>query len=657
MRRYLTKSRYKLGLNCPTKLFYTGKPENPDKRKDNAFLEALAEGGYQVGELAKCYFPGGVDIKDREYDIALDKTSHLLANENAIIYEAAFRHENLFIRADIIEKRGQIINLYEVKAKSFDGNDSSEMLSTKGYLDEGWRDYIYDVAFQKYVISMIYKDYSVRAHLILANKNAVATVNGLNQKFQLKNIENDRTVVEVVGGTSNADLGEEVLIRVNVDDIIRMVWHGEDSNERPAKSFEENVLFLSECYDRDEKINTPINKNCKDCEFDCSPEERYEGKVSGFRECWKTQLNWKDENFEEPLMFNLWNYRKKQKLLEEGVYYLKDIQREHIGDISPGKDGSLSTAERQWIQIQKVAQHDLTPYIDIDGLKRELNSFVYPLHFIDFETSMVAIPFYKGRRPYEQIAFQFSHHIVTSDLKIEHKGQYLCAEKGKFPNFEFVRKLKSELEKDSGSVFRYATHENSVLNQILVQLDQASNDEVEDKKELMDFIRTITHGANHVGERDMIDLLELVKKYYYHPCMGGSNSLKYVLPAILNSSEYIQNKYSQPIYGKSSEIRSQNFEDGWIWLKKDENGNVISPYKLLPPLFENFDDDQIEDLLMRSNIQDGGSAMTAYAKMQFTQISDKERDMIAKGLLKYCELDTLAMVMIWEYWQNILQEC
>jgi hypothetical protein len=653
MPRYLTKSRFLLGLNCPTKLFYTGKSAYPDKSKDDEFLEALAEGGFQVGELAKCYFSGGVDIKERGYDVALDRTNQLLANDNTIIFEAAFRYENLFIRADIIEKKGNTIDLYEVKAKSFAGNDSSEMLTARGFLDSGWRDYIYDVAFQKYVIKKAYPDCTVNAHLMLADKNAVATVNGLNQKFQLKKVEEERTYVEVVGGISKADLGKEVLIGVNVDDIIRMIWDGIDSAEEPDKSFEENICYLADKYEKNEKVITPINKNCKDCEFHFSTEEHAEGKLSGFRECWKNQLGWNDENFNKPLCFSLWNYRKKQELIEEGIYYLEDIQQEHLGDLTAGEDGSLSVAERQWIQIEKVTQNDTTPYIDVDGLRRELNSFIFPLHFIDFETSMVAIPFFKGRRPYEQTAFQFSHHIVTSDMKIEHVGQYLCVEKGMFPNFEFLRHLKAELEKDNGSVFRYANHENTVLNQILMQLGSESVEDVKDKSELMDFIKTITHGANHRGARDMIDLLELVKKYYYHPSMGGSNSLKYVLPAVLNSSEYIQNKYSQPIYRKNSEIKSLNYDDGWVWLKRDERGNFISPYKLLPPLFENIDDDQIEDFVMRNDIRDGGAAMTAYAKMQFTQISDKEREIIAKGLLKYCELDTLAMVMLWEYWENI----
>jgi hypothetical protein len=652
MARYLTKSRFKIGLDCPTKLYYTGKSQYPDKRKDDSFLEALAEGGYQVGELAKCYFPGGTEIKDREYEIALEKTNRLLAEDNATIYEAAFRFDNLFIRADIIVKKSNHIDLYEVKAKSYSGSDSSDMLGAKGYLSSGWHEYLYDVAFQKFVISNAFKDCTVRAHMIFADKTSIATVNGLNQKFQLKKIEGERKVVEIFGGTTKADLGEEILIAVDVDDIVERIWEGEECKEKPEIGFEENIWLLSGIYDRDERTFTPISSNCKDCEFDFTIEEQSEGKLSGFRECWKHQLNWDDKNFEEPLMFKLWNYRRKQAQIEEGVYYLRDIQQEHLGDLIPCENGSLSTAERQWIQIQKVANADSTPYIDTAGLKREFSSFVFPLHFIDFETSMVAIPFYKGRRPYEQTAFQFSHHTVSSDFKIEHKGQYLCVEKGKFPNFDFIRHLKTELEQDNGSVFRYANHENTVLNQILAQLESVSVEEVSDKQELIEFIKTITHGTNHRGPRDMIDMLELVKKYYYHPLMGGSNSLKYVLPAVLNSSDYIQKKYSQPIYGKNSEVKSLNFDDGWTWLKKDGNGEILSPYKLLPPLFQNIEDDVIEDFFMRSDIQDGGAAMTAYAKMQFTEITDREREFITAGILKYCELDTLAMVLIWEYWKS-----
>jgi hypothetical protein len=46
--------------------------------------------------------------------------------------------------------------------------------------------------------------------------------------------------------------------------------------------------------------------------------------------------------------------------------------------------------------------------------------------------------------------------------------------------------------------------------------------------------------------------------------------------------------------------------------------------------------------------------MTAYAKLQYVDISIKERDELLSGLKKYCELDTLAMVMIWEHLKEII---
>jgi hypothetical protein len=652
MSRYLTKSRFKLALDCPAKLFYTGKPQYPDTSEDDAFLEALAEGGYQVGALAKYYYPDGIEVKERGYDISLQKTTELLSRENVIIFESAFRYRNLFIRADIIEKHGNNINLFEVKSKSFAGSDYQDMLSKKGYLDTAWSDYVYDVAFQKYVITQAYPDWNVHSYLMLADKNSVATVDGLNQKFQLKTVEDERTIVEIVGDVSKEAIGKEVLIRICVDDIIEKIFHGTDTPTPPSQSFVDYVHYLADMYESDEKIVVPIHKDCKVCEFQAATDEEIAGKLSGLKECWKAQLSWNEEMFKLPWILDIWDYRKKQDLMDSGIYLMRDVKEEDIGDINSSADGILTRTERQWLQVRKAVDNDQTPYINIDGLREEFKSFVYPLHFIDFETSMVAIPFFRGRRPYEQIAFQFSHHIVNSDLTIEHKGQYLCEEKGMFPNFEFVRRLKVELENDNGTILRYAPHENTVLNQILAQLNEATPDEVPDKLDLVAFIKTITHGNNHEGARDMVDLLKLVKWYYYQLRMGGSNSLKYVLPAVLNSSEYLQNKYSQPIYDKNSTIRSLNYEDGWVWLRRDEQGKIINPYELLPQLFEGIDDDQIEQFLMKSNIQEGGAAMTAYARLQFTQMSSVERSVITRALLKYCELDTLAMIMVFEYWYD-----
>ncbi len=121
--RTLTKSRFKLALECPTKLAYTRKKAYVDTKQNDAFLAALADGGYQVGELAKHYFPGGVDVETLNYADALAQTDELLKRDDVVIFEPAIRFGNLFIRVDVLVKRGNAVKLFEVKAKSYDTED------------------------------------------------------------------------------------------------------------------------------------------------------------------------------------------------------------------------------------------------------------------------------------------------------------------------------------------------------------------------------------------------------------------------------------------------------------------------------------------------------------------------------------------------------
>lgn len=651
MPRYLTKSRFLIALDCPAKLYYTGKDQYPDRSADNEFLDALAKGGFQVGALAKCYYPGGHDVETLDYKQAIAETEELLRQENVVIFEAAIQVEKYFIRVDILEKKGNQVNLIEVKSKSFSGNSSLDMKNKGGYLDTRWKPYTYDVAFQKHVLSLYDSDWQINAFLMLANKRASTTVDGLNQKFLLREQKDERTSVEYVGAVTPAALGEEILTRVNVDDLCQMIYDRSDSKEPLPEPFGDYCAFLADHYWDDIRIDMPVHKDCGNCQFRTTHDEEQEGILSGFKECWSGQLGWTDQDFEKPSIFDIWNFRRKPDLIDQGIFHMDHLKPSHIGPDAENPDSTLSTQSRQWLQVQRTVREDHDAYIDADGLKEQMSQWQFPLHMIDFETSTVAIPFYRDLKPYEDVAFQFSHHIIYEDGTIEHLPEYLNTERGHFPNFDFVRALRDQLLQDNGSVFRYAAHENTVLNHILVQLQNAKD--VSDKEELIDFIKTITHSANHQGDRDMIDLLDLVKKHYWHPIMGGSNSLKVVLPAILQSSAYIQEKYSNPIYGMNSEIRSQNFEDGWRWILYDDHGQVRNPYDLLPSLIDDLDDDNVEEFLMGDRLADGGAAMTAYAMMQFTEMSDKERSRIVEGLMKYCELDTMAMVFLWEGWSSL----
>lgn len=649
--RYLTKTRYKLGFECPTKLFFTGKPEYPDQRQEDPFLAALAEGGFQVGELARQYYGGGINIDTLDYTEAEDMTKDLMKKDQVIMYEPAFRFDNLFIRIDILVKEGLNLRLIEVKSKSYDSNGGKPFLTSRGQLYADWKPYLHDVAFQHYVLERLCPGYAVHSYLMMVDKNAPCPTSGLNQKFRIVKDSTNRKGVKVSSSLSAEDLKERILIEVPTDEYIQLIHAGTYQANGSNVSFSGFIDFLSRHYGEDKRVPPAIGSVCSKCEFRCTPEQSSNGYKDGFKECWREVLGWNERDFEEPSILELWNFRRKDAYITSRKTKLKDLTPNDIG-IKAGTGPGLTASERQWIQVEKVKTNDASVYLDRAGMRAEMVKWVFPLHHIDFETSRVAIPFTQGRKPYEGIIFQFSHHIVYEDGTIEHAGQYLNAEPGILPNYETVRELKMQLEKDTGTIFRYTYHENSYLMEVHRQLMNDPNPPT-DKDELCGFIRTITKCDEWVGERCMVDLWELVKKYYYDPATHGSNSIKSVLPAILNSSSYLQEKYSKPIYGAPGGIKSLNYT-GWTWVQYDADGRVVDPYDLLPPVFDKETDASIEFLTEDGEIREGGAAMIAYCRMQFSEMSDYERGMLKSALLKYCELDTFAMVLICEAWREML---
>ncbi len=148
--RVLTKSRFKLGLECPNKLFYMGKDAYVNAKSDDTLLKALAAGGFQVEELARMHYPDGVliDGPGHDYEALAKQTAELMQRENVVVYEAAFLYESLFVRTDVLVKVGKHVQLIEVKAKSFDANEEYHFEGKRGALKSGWSPYLFDLAFQ-----------------------------------------------------------------------------------------------------------------------------------------------------------------------------------------------------------------------------------------------------------------------------------------------------------------------------------------------------------------------------------------------------------------------------------------------------------------------------------------------------------------------------
>ncbi len=646
----LTKSKFKLALECPTKLYYVDKREYANQLTEDAFLKALAEGGYQVEALARCYYPQGILIKEDDNKSSITATQKLLLDESIILFEAAIQYKRYFVRADILIKEKNHLKLIEVKAKSIDKNTRTNIEKRDGTINADWKSYIADIAFQKWVLQNAYPNYRISSYLMLIDKDSLCPTDGLNQKFILEKDQFGKPRVKIADTLSAEDLSVPLLKEMNVDDLIEKIW-----TERDEKGidFKNQFQEFSDYYFRDKKSPPILKKECAKCQFRTLQDEA--GFKSGFKECWTEALQYSDSDFQDSTILDLWAYPKKDECLKSGLIKLKDFDESDFQTKSDGKPG-LSQSERQWLQIEKVKNVDNEVWLDKQGLEDEIASWTYPLHFIDFETAMMPIPFKKGMHPYQGVAFQFSHHIIDQQGNIEHFGEYLNTDPGIDPSIEFVRALKKELEKDTGTIFRYSNHENTYLNFILRQLEEMS-ESPPDKEELCDFIKSITKSSGKSreqweGARCMVDLWELVKRFYYDPFTKGSNSIKTIFPTIIKRSKFLQDKYSKPIYGAKNGVSSKNFTDQQ-WIVFDHN-EIKDPYSLLAPINKEIPNEKIELLFEDDQLKEGGAATIAYAKLQFTHMSDFERDELRKALLRYCELDTLAMVMIVEAWFDML---
>jgi len=99
--------------------------------------------------------------------------------------------------------------------------------------------------------------------------------------------------------------------------------------------------------------------------------------------------------------------KKLAELVNLGVFDINDIP-----------DGfKLSDNQQNQVEVHKTQY----PIIQTQSIKGELESLVYTLYFFDYETYPSAIPLFKGFRPYQQIPFQFSLHVLESrDSELKH---------------------------------------------------------------------------------------------------------------------------------------------------------------------------------------------------------------------------------------------
>jgi len=598
--RYLNKTDYKTARECPTKLFYL-RSKYPSKKESSEYLELLKEGGHIIGEMARVIHPTGIFVGLQDgFEKALEKTNLELEKENVTLFEAVVLHNNMLAVIDILEKKGSDVNLIEVKSKSYDSNEENSIIGKKGGIKADWQEYIEDVAFQSLILQSAKPIFSITPYLLLPDKTKTTKIDFLASFFHLEHIgreDSDYFRVHYTGDRA-ALIADNFLTRVNVTEAVKFL--------SPLVQQESNK-FLEIINPELKKIQYHIGKHCKDCEF-----RKDDGINSGYHECWGDLADVK------PHIFDLYfggALKKSGKflfdeLISEKKVSLYDIPSEFIKD---------KRGQRQSIQISCTRENQ--EWINF-AFKPVLESFSYPLHFIDFETSTSAVPYHKNMKPYEQIAFQWSSHTIASK-GAEPKHQEWINVEDSFPSFKFAESLMKTIS-PNGTIFMWADHENRVLKDIRRQMQDYSYE----NPELANWIDSVVSTEESQGR--LVDMNKLCLENYFHPQMKGKTSIKYTLPSVWNNNSYLWNKPFLKSY-----------------FKKSDMGAVLSPYELLPPM---------EIAGKNQQVKEGTSAMIAYQEMMYglSKENPEIKEKWAKLLLQYCELDTLAMVIIFLHWSELL---
>ena len=208
------------------------------------------------------------------------------------------------------------------------------------------------------------------------------------------------------------------------------------------------------------------------------------------------------------------------------------------------------------------------------GIRKFLSNLSYPLYFLDFETFQQAIPQYDGQKPYQQITFQYSLHIKESASAAYRHEEFLAPNDGSDPRRAVAEQLCKDIKMD---VYTLAYNKSFECSRI---------------KELASLYPDLSEHLLNIADH-IVDLIDPFRAGdYYVPAMGGSFSIKSVLPA------------------------------------------------LFP------DDPSLNYHNLTGGVQNGGDAMTIFPKIQHMKLDEAEA--AREALLRYCELDTWAMVKVWE---------
>lgn len=251
-----------------------------------------------------------------------------------------------------------------------------------------------------------------------------------------------------------------------------------------------------------------------------------------------------------------------QRLTDKQLTELQNLNILKIEDIPD--DFKLNEKQQNQVTATKTKK----PIIDKEAIASTLETLEYPLYFLDYETYGQAIPLFNGLKPYQQMPFQYSLHIIRSKGAAPEHYEYIHTGKDN-PIPYLLKDMRANIG-DTGSVIVWYKGFETSRNE-----------------EMAEMFPEYANFLNSINTR-IFDLMDIFKdQYYVDADFKGSCSIKKVLPVLVPELSYAE----------------------------------------------------LED------IQEGSAASLYWFKHIYGDSPIKDR--ITANMLKYCELDTMAMVEVW----------
>lgn len=609
--RTLSKSDFTLARDCETKLHFR---ENrfPESGGSSPYVRLLADGGYMVDALAQAQRPDGILLDyGRGPDVDAAETRAYLERDTVTLFQATLLAGRRLARVDIIEKRGNVVRLIEVKAKSFDGAEHAASLAHGGagffrgkraphpHLSD-WKSKFEDLTFQVLLFERCFPGLTVQPVLVLIDKGKRTTLDGVPRFFEIERHQRPDGSMSAHAahftGTAEDVAKLDVLTELDATEDVAMLRAEVDAEASRLEA------LLDAPFDRN---LVTYGTKCSDCEFRGagSPES------DGFTLCWGAMATVK------PHLLELF----KLGLVKDGadtpiVETLPKAGRASLFDVPEAllrtKDGKIgATAERQLRQLHQTRSGER--WIG-KKLAANVASLAYPLHFIDFEVTRLALPYHAKMRPYGQVTFQWSCHTVSAPGAEPVHREWLNADDA-WPNLMFGSTLRDAIgERDT--VVVWSPFEGSRLNELKAE-----------HTTFAEYDAGLAAWIDEMVNRRIVDLHKWASNEFYHPGMRGRTSIKVVLDALWKDDGAMRGQFA-----------------AWT-------GRTVAatddPYHALPPI-------EIDGVVQ--DVREGTGAMRAYEAMMY---GVEKHDLGAKAkwrqlLRQYCELDTLSMVLIFEYWRR-----